>query len=47
MYHLHSFGLVSVCCISFVSISAMKILANDNAILVPIAVPCVLSTEVE
>ena len=32
---------VSLCCISVVSILAMKILANDTAILVPMAVPCV------
>ena len=30
-----------VSCISFVSISAMKIFANDTAILVPMTVPCV------
>ena len=32
---------VSLCCISVVSILAMKILANDTAILVPMAVSCV------
>ena len=41
IYRLHTIGLVSLCCISFDSISAMKILANDTAILVPMAVPCV------
>ena len=41
IYRLHSFGLASPCCISIVSVLAMKILANDNAILVPMAVPCV------
>ena len=41
IYCLQSFGLVSLRCISVVSILAMKILANDTAILVPMAVPCV------
>ena len=41
IYHLHTFGLVTLCCISFDLISAMKILANDTAILVPMAAPCV------
>ena len=40
-YSLHSFGLVSLCCISVVSILAMKILAKDTAVLVPMVVPCV------
>ena len=38
---LNSFCLVLLCCISVVSILAMKLLANDTAILVPMAVPCV------
>ena len=41
IYRLHSFGLVSLRCISVVSILAMKILADDTAILVAMVVPCV------
>ena len=33
IYRFHSFYLVSLCCISIVSILAVKILANDTAIL--------------
>ena len=41
IYRLHSFGLVSLCCISVVSVLAMKLVANDTAILVPMTIPCV------
>ena len=41
IYRLHSFGLVSLRCISVGSILAMKILANDTALLVTMAVPFV------
>ena len=35
IYRLHSFGLISLCCISVVSILATKILANDTAFWFP------------
>ena len=39
--HFHSLCLVSLCWINFDSVNAMKILANDTAIFVPTAVPCI------
>ena len=32
LFHYDIFGLVSLCCINFVSICAMKILANETAV---------------
>ena len=41
IYLFHILGLVSFCCINDVSMCAMKKLAKETAIFVPMGVPCV------